>query len=126
MDYQEPDDLYSMDPFKVDIGDLGTKSAQKINILKDCFSFFQNVLSDDSFVDQWLDDIPKGFFSNAHGLLRRFAADLFLGTKNYLNRVNVDHLNALGKFAVEIISNEIDSDILVQRREKLVTNKNIF
>ena len=109
-----------MDPFKVDIGSLGTKSVQKINILKDSFSFFQNVLFDDKFVDQWLDDVPKGFFSNAHDLLRRFAADLFLGTRNYLKRANSNLLNAFGKFATETISNEIDSDTLVQRREQLL------
>lgn len=120
IDYEEPDNLYSMDPFKVDIGSLGTKSVQKINILKDSFSFFQNVLSDDKFVDQSLDDVPKGFFSNAHDLLRRFAADLFLGTKNYLKRANSNLLNAFGKFATETISNDIDSDTLVQRREQLL------
>jgi len=120
IDYQELDKLYSMDPFRVDIGSLGPKSVQKINILRDSLSFFQNVLSDDKFVDQAIDNIPTGFFSDPHDLLRRFAADLFLGTRNYLKRADAKLLNAFGKFAAEIISNEIDSDILIQRREQLL------
>jgi 7-cyano-7-deazaguanine synthase in queuosine biosynthesis len=120
VDYQEPKTIYSMDPFTVDIGKLGNISVQKINILKDSLSLFRNVLFNDELVDQLLEDVPKGFFSNGRDLLRRFAEDLFLGTKNYLMGKDPSLLNAFGKFAAEMISAKIDESILIERREQLL------
>jgi len=119
INHREPQILYSMDPFSIDIGELGNRSVQKMNILKDSLSFFRDILFDDALVEQVFEDIPKGFFSCGQSILRRFAEDIFLGTKNYLAATNRSRLNALGKFAALMIEKEIDKDVLVRRNMQL-------
>lgn len=120
VNYEEPHELYDMNPFRVDIGSLGRVSTQKIHIIKDSLSFCKSALSDDNSPMEALDSVPTGFFNDPVELLRNFAKEMLLGTHLHLQKVKTEELNALGKFALEMLSKEIDFSLLESRREELL------
>jgi hypothetical protein len=115
---EEPDSLYEADPFTVDIRTLGPVDQGRINDLKDSMTYFKQFITG-PHPNDWLDEIPSSFFTDPDAMLRRFALDLFVGTRRHFRlQESKGSTNALSKYCLDAIG-EIGSDILDEREAEL-------
>jgi len=114
----EPDSLYEADPFAVDIKTLGPVDQGRVNDLKDSMTYFKQFIIG-PHPNDWLDEIPSSFFTDPDAMLRRFALDLFVGTRRYFRlRESKGSTNALSKYCLDAIG-EIGSHTLDEREAEL-------
>jgi hypothetical protein len=101
--YKEPAETYEVDAFKIERSKLTGVALQDLDILRDTFMFFEQILHDKSALGADLFDVPDNFFSDADTMMKNFALDMFLGMKKAISEI--DDVGTLGRFCRKVSEN---------------------
>jgi 7-cyano-7-deazaguanine synthase in queuosine biosynthesis len=113
--YYEPC-IYQSDPFLASCR-LET-THETIKDLHDSILFLFNIITGREEIGSSMIDIPNGFFQNPTKLFENFAAEMFIGFKNYFEMNKEAQLSALARFTKSLLE-KINQSLLSSREEDL-------
>jgi hypothetical protein len=116
--FSEQPTQYTRDPF---LSSCTQGASNEIMLdLHDSLLFLYRIMIDKEDINQYLTNVPNDFFANPSLLFNRFSEDVFLGINEYFMTKSSSQLNALGRFAKELLD-RIDKRRLESRKEQLDT-----